>query len=112
MNHFKNLLKELKEKGKEEKLSRNIRIAKEQAIFKDLLETEKECQNCPRTENLTLDHIVPEEILRNFGVDVEREIIEGNYQLLCRTCNSFKGNRLDFSNSSTKEIIIKLLETL
>lgn len=112
MNHFKNLLKELKEKGKEEKLSRNIRIVKEQAIFRDLLETENKCKKCPKTENLTLDHIIPVFILQSFGINTEREVIEGNYQLLCRTCNSFKGNRLDFSNSSTKEIIIKLLETL
>lgn len=112
MNHYKNLLKELTEKGKENNLSKNLKIAKEQAIFKDLLETEKKCRKCDRTENLTLDHIIPVAILECFGIDTEREIFKENYQLLCRLCNRFKANRLDFSLKETKVILTKLLEKI
>jgi len=38
MNHYKNLIKELEQKNKADRLTKGIKIAKEQAIFKDLME--------------------------------------------------------------------------
>jgi len=111
MTYFKDLIEELKEKGKQDRETNGIRTAKEQAIYKDLLR-QKKCNKCPRTENLTLDHIVPKDLLTCMGVDIKRQIVEGNYQLLCSTCNQFKSNRLDFSIPETKQLLLKLLEDL
>lgn len=67
------------------------------------------CVRCRRSRELTLDHIVPQQILIMFGFDTERMWDEENYQVLCRFCNTFKGNRLDFNNPLTKKLIIKYL---
>lgn len=67
------------------------------------------CNRCRRSRELTLDHIVPQQILIMFGFDTERMWDEENYQVLCRFCNTFKGNRLDFNNPLTKPLIIKYL---
>src|SRR3990167_6781336 len=81
MNYLKDLVKELKGKNQEDKRTNGIMIAKEQAILKDLIEKEKKCRKCSRTAGLGLDHIIPLDFLRSF-IDVKREILEGNYQLL------------------------------
>lgn len=112
MNIQKQLLEEIKERGKEEKKTNKQLIAIEQAIYKDLLHSEGKCRKCGRTENLTLDHIVPKTILQSFGVDTFRESVKGNYQLLCKPCNTFKSGRLDFSSPETKPLLIGLLEKL
>lgn len=109
---YRELKAEVKEIEKNEKKTRAIRVAKEQAIFKDLIAKDRKCAKCSRTENLTLDHIVPRDILLTFGIDPDREIIEGNYQILCKTCNIYKSRRLDFSIPQTKEILLRLLEKL
>ena len=109
---LQDLKKELGEKLKDNKLSRRKKILVEQAIYNDLLELENKCCKCPRTENLTLDHIVPQSILTSFGIDIDTEVVEDNYQILCRPCNTFKANRLDFSTPKTKEVILKLLEKI
>ena len=44
-----------------------------------------ECQECGTTEDLTIDHIIPR--TKNGPTELD------NLQLLCRTCNSRKGNR-------------------
>jgi 5-methylcytosine-specific restriction endonuclease McrA len=105
---YKNLRQEIREKMKCEELTKKQVIILEQQIRNDLPQICK----CGRTENLTLDHIIPIDTLRQFGVLPEKEIIEGNYQLLCRTCNAFKSNKLDFSNPKTKELLIGLLEKI
>lgn len=67
------------------------------------------CESC---NELTLDHIVPKELILQFGIDEERTYMPENYQLYCRRCNNFKGNRLDFVNPITKEILLKLVQSL
>lgn len=68
------------------------------------------CKRCHKQDRLTLDHIIPISIVVMFGfaraetyADIE------NLQVLCRGCNTFKGNRLDFSNPKTKELLLKYL---
>lgn len=68
------------------------------------------CKRCHKQDRLTLDHIVPISIVVMFGLarietygDIE------NLQVLCRGCNTFKGNRLDFANPKTKELLLKYL---
>lgn len=67
------------------------------------------CERCAGVENLTLDHIVPQQILELFGLE-EYEMHQRFYvQLYCRKCNVFKGNRIDPVNPRTKEVFKKLL---
>lgn len=76
-----------------------------------------ECKMCKRVrDSLTVDHIVPVSFLQAVGLEqyIKYEDAD-NFQLLCRTCNSLKGNRFDFTNPKTLENLkkyIKLLETL
>lgn len=70
------------------------------------------CNKCQRTEDLTIDHIVPEYLLEQFGVDVLRNYDPDNLQILCRRCNAFKGNRLDFTNLKTKLLLLKYLNQI
>lgn len=110
--NYTELRKEIKERFKTETLSKKQLILCEAQIYKDLLAENPKCAKCNRTEKLTLDHIISKRILADFGVDTETEIIEGNYQILCRLCNQFKSGKLDFSLPITKELLLKLLAKL
>lgn len=72
------------------------------------------CPRCNRPPSefnpLTLDHIVPVQILRDMGL-MEMWDVE-NIQVLCRICNSFKGCKLDFTLPKTKELLIKYLNLI
>lgn len=109
MSLLRQLKNELREKKSLDKLNRGDLVALEQAWLKDHIESEGKCEKCPRKDNLTLDHIIPKDILKQFGIDTEREFMEENLRILCKTCNIFKGNQLDFSTPKTKEIMLKLL---
>lgn len=62
-----------------------------------------------RIERLTVDHIVPQNILKNFGLSLE-EMFELKFlQIMCRQCNSIKAGQLDFKNPKTKELLLDLL---
>ncbi len=100
---------EIKNKERENSLSKRDVLALENAFFKD---NAKECEKCKRIEFLTLDHIIPLDILRQFGIDVERTYIKENLRILCRICNQFKGNHLDFSTPKTKKLLLKFLEKI
>lgn len=67
------------------------------------------CNRCLSKYNLTVDHIIPIEILMSMGMNLLETFKEENFQILCGKCNSLKGNRLDFSNPKTKELLIKYL---
>lgn len=69
------------------------------------------CGKCPSRDNLTLDHIVPQDLLNMLGFS-EKEGHPENWQVLCRACNFAKGRRLDFSNSKTKLLLVKYLNRL
>lgn len=112
MTYYEEVKKELKAKYGDEKITRRKVPLLEQAIFKDLMEKEGKCRKCGRTENLTLEHIVPKDCLRWFGVDPMYEVLQGNYAITCKLCNVFKGNRLDFSFPETKKILMSLLEKI
>lgn len=112
MTFVKQLKEELANKKKLDNLSRKNLVWLEQAKFKDLLAEFGKCQKCSRTERLTLDHIVPKDILRSFGIETDTDFIEDNYILLCKVCNTFKANKLDFSIPRTKVILIHLIESI
>jgi 5-methylcytosine-specific restriction endonuclease McrA len=93
--------------------ARRSKILEEQAIFMDLMEKcDGRCARCDRQLKPTLDHIVPSTILEDMGFDTKREVMAGNYQILCGLCNTFKGARLDFANPNTKRILLELLEKI
>ena len=109
MGYLTEVKKELNEKGKLEQLTAKRLIILEQAFFKD---NAIKCEKCDSQENLTLDHIIPKELLTQLGIDTKKEFVENNYGILCRRCNAFKANRLDFSNKKTKTLLLKLLNNI
>lgn len=69
------------------------------------------CAKCGSKQNLTLDHIVPQDVLNMMGF-APTEGHPENWQVLCRACNHLKGRRLDFSLHKTKLLIVKYLNRL
>lgn len=82
--------------------------------LEDLLNRDgKKCYRCGREDWLTVDHIVPVSILRDMGVpELETYADKENLRLLCKMCNGFKANRLDFSDPRTKRVLLRILETM
>ena len=71
------------------------------------------CKRCGRTEWLTIDHVVPAWILTDMGVSEHDTYTDfDNLQILCKPCNQFKSNRLDFANPQTKAVLLKHLNQL
>lgn len=112
METYKQVKEEIKAKNKSDKLTKGNVIVLEQSYLKELIEVNGKCEKCPRIDNLTLDHIVPVDMLRQFGIDPDSTFIEYNLRVLCKPCNMFKGNRLDFSTKKTKTIFEELLNKI
>jgi 5-methylcytosine-specific restriction endonuclease McrA len=109
MGYLTNIKNELREKGKLDNLTAKRLVLLEQSFFKDHA---VKCEKCGRETNLTLDHTVPKDILKQFGIDTDREFMGENLRILCRPCNAFKGKQLDFSTPKTKEILTILLNKI
>lgn len=56
-----------------------------QRLSKTLRKMQPYCSICKTTKDLTVDHIIP--------LSVGGSTVESNLQVLCRKCNSSKGNR-------------------
>ena len=71
------------------------------------------CVRCGRKGSeivsLTLDHIIPDDIVRQFGIDPKQTWNPDNVQLYCRICNQYKANKLDLSNPKTKSLLLELI---
>jgi len=93
-------------------LTRKQLIKKEQEWRDRQIANNGKCARCGRKHMLTLDHIIPLQILSMMGVDTKRHWDEENNQLLCRPCNSLKGLQLDFGNPKTKILLLKYLKSL
>jgi len=87
--------------------SNNELIKAEKEWFKI---NEFECPKCDSKKDLTIDHIIPKKILIQFGINVNTDFFKDNLGILCRKCNVFKADRLDFSNKKTKKLLINLLK--
>lgn len=72
------------------------------------------CERCERTELslLTVDHIIPVEILLLMGVERTETYDEENFAVLCRICNAIKSNRMDFGDKRTKPLLLKYLNRI
>lgn len=70
------------------------------------------CEKCGGKYDLTLDHIVPNFVLKDMGIDTERYNDERNFRILCKFCNGLKGSHLDFTDLRTKPMLISLLNQI
>ena len=70
------------------------------------------CEKCGRKNNLTIDHIIPLLLLKQFGFSDEQTFDEMNFQVLCGICNTFKSNQLDFVDPRTKAILLRYLDRI
>jgi len=85
-----------------------------QITLEDLIKTrEAKCERCGRKDILTIDHIIPMNILKLLGFTL-KEMYEDteNLAILCRPCNSLKSGNLDFADERTKKLLYKYLERL
>jgi 5-methylcytosine-specific restriction endonuclease McrA len=102
--------RKIKEKEAYKKLRRKDVILWKVLYGKKLALTIGKCEKCGgRNGGLTVDHIIPNSILKDFGVDPELHYDERNLRLLCKCCNSLKSNHLDFSDDRTKPLLLELL---
>lgn len=71
------------------------------------------CRRCGGEKFLSIEHIVPEFLLKQFFATLEELYTDlDNLELLCRFCNAAKGGSLDFSNPKTKVILLKYIEKI
>lgn len=94
---------------KEQVISYREKAGLEKMWFHEHKDDPCENKQCERTKHQTIDHIIPKQILLFFGIDSDRTFMPNNLQILCRICNAFKANRLDFTNPRTKELLQELL---
>ena len=60
------------------------------------------CVKCGKhTDNLTVDHIVPYQLIFDLGLRDVQYDHDWNFQLLCRACNRLKGGGFDFTDART-----------
>lgn len=109
-DEFKKILLEAREQQGRDSLSKNQVVVLEQKIFNELKSGDGLCRKCGYNVRLTLDHIIPKQLLRAFHIDPEYETLDNNYQLLCSICNHRKSGMLDFSIPETKKLLIELLK--
>ena len=75
-----------------------------------LFDVRDACDKCPRRKYLTIDHIIPKIILKDFGVDASLKFFPENFQVLCKPCNMLKSSHLDFANPKTIPLLRRLIE--
>lgn len=66
---------------------------------------------CGKTTGLTLDHIIPVQLITQMLGLLRAELYNDmeNLEVLCRRCNTFKSGRLDFTNPKTKPLLLKYI---
>lgn len=67
-----------------------------------------QCEKCHSTYRVTVDHIIPIDLIRQLGIDTYE--CEENFQFLCQLCNTSKSNRLDHLNPKTVPLLKKYIE--
>lgn len=69
---------------------------------KSIIKASKKCAYCGTTNNLTVDHILPKSFLIALGIDPNRR---ENTQVLCRKCNTTKGNEIRTNCERTQALV-------
>jgi hypothetical protein len=112
-SHFEKMsLREIKALLKKRTSEKNNDYLYRVAFTETAKKNKTPCARCGRTEMQTCDHIVPASLCDQLGVDMDSELDEENFQVLCRPCNQYKANRLDFSIPKTKELLLKYINKL
>lgn len=109
---YRDLIAEAKQQEKAYTYRKGEVLAIKTQYLKEAIEAGKKCERCERTQNLTLDHIVPMDFLVNIGYDRMTMWDEENMAILCKICNTFKGNRFDFSDKRTKPLLLKYIQNI
>jgi len=74
--------------------------------------TEAPCPRCKKVKELTVEHIIPVHLLLELGLENEAQNDEENFELLCYTCNKFKGGRIDMAHPKTILLLKKYINSL
>ena len=91
------------------KHSQKQKIVLEEALREKWREEGVTCIKCPIPAD-TVDHIIPEQLLIQFGIDTRTHFDEENLSPMCRRCNGYKSYRLDFTIPQTKALLLKYIE--
>ena len=100
--------------GKRVEVNKSKKVIFEIAIDTLIKKDGAKCRVCGTDKNLTIDHVVPWSLVSQFTGDNDK-FKYGDYdnmEILCKRCNSFKGDRLDFTNPKTKEILLKYIKII
>ena len=77
---------------------------------KKLKDKEAKCSRCGRNYYLTVDHIVPQNLLLQLNLVDEIYNWEENFEIVCGACNKFKGGMLDLANPKTIPLLEEALK--
>ncbi len=72
----------------------------------------EKCAKCDETRHLTVDHIVPVNLLVQFDLD-KLEVMydmEENFEILCLYCNRRKAGMIDVKNPRTYLILFRVIK--
>ena len=61
---------------------------------------------------MSVDHIIPINLLEQLGLDYALKDDEENFEVMCITCNRYKGGRIDLANPKTIPLLKKYINSL
>ena len=105
----KQILEEYRDLENKKYYEKRKRIALEIAWLK---EHKDEGCKCGRRYDLTIDHIIPDKLLKEFGINIETYFEPRNFRVLCRICNVYKSDRLDFADPRTKKLLLEFINQI
>lgn len=70
------------------------------------------CPRCQRLREVTVEHIIPVNLLRELGLFDAIQNDTENFELICFLCNQFKGGRIDMSHPKTVPLLKKYIGSL
>lgn len=74
-----------------------------------LIHPDSKCLLCGSKDFLTLDHLIPVSVLRQFGISKYDSFkYEKNFAIMCKPCNSMKERYVLMELPETKEAIKQL----
>ena len=96
----------------EQKSSVKKTMALEMMWLDEQKKSGRKCDRCGTEKDLTVDHIIPESLLVQLGLEPRVSYVPQNYGVLCRRCNLFKANRLDYANPKTKPLLKEFVDSI
>jgi 5-methylcytosine-specific restriction endonuclease McrA len=78
-------------------------------------EKNAQCVKCGDKRLLSVDHIVPVSLIKQFLIDSNSDYdamynMEDNFQILCKYCNAMKRDSIDVKNIKTFEVLEKVIK--